>query len=349
MAVKWAVANGNWSSGATWNGGVVPVDGDYVYLDGHTITIGAFNLPNTIVSNDVNPNTELSGGYMTYDPVYGHVRVLFKKLIARNTPIYTCRITNTYDETRLTFDIDNKDGYAINFVTGGDADPNLYYTGNITTNHDVFDSSGKRFRNVRITGNLTATQPCYFMSQANRVMDSMVHTGNNENITYSTGGITSCTINGNVKIGLDQNVQTLVLNGNLNAINSSFYGAIGTVGGNIEYYSTNGSTGFDFAQKTFLNPNFTWKDVTEPRTNPFIILTNADMSNTDQYPTPANVKKDVPYAWGELVGQYLPDYPPETVVLKDYVYDGGEMVGTYEGGGTVQNTINVYPYKRRNH
>ena len=28
MAVKWAVANGNWNTGATWNDGVVPVSGD---------------------------------------------------------------------------------------------------------------------------------------------------------------------------------------------------------------------------------------------------------------------------------------------------------------------------------
>ena len=332
MATKWAVVNGQWSAGATWNDGVVPVDGDYVYLDGHIITISAPNLPNTIVSNDVNPNTELSGGHMTYNPGYGHVNVTFKKLIARNTPIYTCQINNTYGETRLTFDIDNKDGYAINFI-GSDNDPNLYYVGNVETNHDVFDSSGKRFRNVRITGNLTTTQPCYFMSQANRVMDSVIHTGNNDNITYSTGEVTNCTINGNVKIGLNQYAKTLVLNGNLTAVNSSFYGLDGTIGGNIEYSSTNGATGFEFANKTFLNINFTWKDVTEPRSNPFIILTDAEMNNRQQYPSEADVRKDVEYAWGVLKGQL--EQVQVGCVTKEDVREGVALLGMSDNGTLV--------------
>jgi hypothetical protein len=39
MAVRYAVANGNWSNTATWNGGTLPGNGDDVYTDGKTITI----------------------------------------------------------------------------------------------------------------------------------------------------------------------------------------------------------------------------------------------------------------------------------------------------------------------
>lgn len=39
MAVRFAVANGNWNTGATWDNGSVPVAGDTVYSNGFTVTV----------------------------------------------------------------------------------------------------------------------------------------------------------------------------------------------------------------------------------------------------------------------------------------------------------------------
>jgi hypothetical protein len=39
MADRWAVANGNWSNTATWNGGTLPGSGDDVFADGRAVVI----------------------------------------------------------------------------------------------------------------------------------------------------------------------------------------------------------------------------------------------------------------------------------------------------------------------
>jgi hypothetical protein len=39
MAVRYAVATGNWSTGSTWNGGTLPTAADDVYANGFTVTI----------------------------------------------------------------------------------------------------------------------------------------------------------------------------------------------------------------------------------------------------------------------------------------------------------------------
>jgi hypothetical protein len=39
MATRWAVASGNWSNPATWDGGTLPGAGDDVYADGKTVTV----------------------------------------------------------------------------------------------------------------------------------------------------------------------------------------------------------------------------------------------------------------------------------------------------------------------
>jgi hypothetical protein len=58
MAIRYAVANGNWSSTATWNGGTLPTSADDVYANGFTVTINQ----NIAV---VSLNTTLALGVLT--------------------------------------------------------------------------------------------------------------------------------------------------------------------------------------------------------------------------------------------------------------------------------------------
>ena len=64
MATRYAVANGNWSALATWDGGAsVPASGDYVYANSYTVTLNVnFNIGVGTISTELNPITGLAGG-----------------------------------------------------------------------------------------------------------------------------------------------------------------------------------------------------------------------------------------------------------------------------------------------
>lgn len=335
MAVKWAVANGNWSASATWNGGVVPVDGDIVYMNGHTIVLNfAPNLPNTIIRNDECPDTGLSGGHMTFNPIYANINWIFKKLISHNETLIVTSVTVNYPNFTITSDVEAVGGFAIETQIGGSTVVNLRINGNISGNHSIIQGNNKTYTTINITGNLanTSLNECYLIESTGSRSTTLTHNGNCYNFNYYTQGITTGIINGNVIKSSPEMVLSLTLNGNLTANGGGFYGKIGTINGIITY--SGATTGFAFGNYTIQNPDtFTWKDVTEPRSNPFIILTDAEMNNRQQYPAENEVKEGTEYVWGEKVGTY--QAPPESVVLKDFVYDNGDKVGTLENQNIV--------------
>lgn len=67
MAIKYAIANGAFESGSTWNDGTVPVQGDTIYANGHTVTINAdIHLPGSTLDNGECPDTGITGGQFQY-------------------------------------------------------------------------------------------------------------------------------------------------------------------------------------------------------------------------------------------------------------------------------------------
>ena len=339
MAVKWAIANGNWNAGATWNGGTIPADGDTIYLNGKVVTLNiAPNYPNMTLRNDVCPDTGLQGGHITYNPVYGHTNWVFKRLIAKFETLAIALITTNYVNWTLTSDIEVDGVFAIEHQTGGSAVVNLRINGNITGNHSVINGNNKTYTTINITGNLTNTSlnECYLIESTGSLSTTLTHNGNCYKFNYYTQGITTGIINGNVIKSSPEMVLSLTLNGNLTANGGGFYGEIGTINGIITY--SGATTGFAFCNYTIQNPDtFTWKDITEPRSNPFIILTDAELNNHQQYPSEADVRKDVKYAWGVLNGQL--EQVQVGCVTKEDVREGVPLIGMYEDGQQVVGTI----------
>lgn len=63
MAVRYAVANGNWSNTATWNGGTLPTSADDVYANGFTVTIDQ-NVTVISLRNNAQSPAVAGGGFV---------------------------------------------------------------------------------------------------------------------------------------------------------------------------------------------------------------------------------------------------------------------------------------------
>jgi len=65
MAVRYAVATGNWSNTATWNGGTLPTSADDVYANGFTVTInGTFTVLSIRNTSNASPVIAAGGQFI---------------------------------------------------------------------------------------------------------------------------------------------------------------------------------------------------------------------------------------------------------------------------------------------
>ena len=335
MAIKWAVANGNWSDGTTWNDGVVPTADDDVYLDGHNISMANTSIVAKTISNGVNPNTNLSGGFILFTS---------GAIISANIYCYISNIIQCNNTSHIYFTLNgdlymySANNYAIILTAG--ANGYLHFTHN--GNAYIYDGGYVRgIANVNtaisvvINGNLTSTST--------------------ESVFYNLGYSVfngSFTINGDftcfgqilysatTSSAISSISGTLTLTGNIAAQNRILMRV-----GKIHY-----STYFPF-MPSWITPydadNFEIKYVgAVPDQNYYVIVGQGQLQAT--YPAESNVLQGVTYGeMGELEGSYTTDYPQEANVMQGVEYAFGEMVGTMDVEVTSQNTINVYPYKRR--
>jgi len=210
----------------------------------------------------------------------------------------------------------------IGYEAGGGNPNNI----DITVNGDCHDNfiradgqSSVQFRTVNITGTYRLTQ------NSNPFNKTLVTLSVKD--FYNSGINISCTT-ANVS-GLLKNSNNIMLTGttiNFRELRDENDNLLSY--GHIEYESNANLTGIRFTNMNIFNADtFTWKDVTNPRTNPFIIITDWDLNNQIQYPPENRVVAGTPYAYNEKVGTFEVDYPQESVVLKDVTYDSGNKTG----------------------
>ena len=272
MAVKWAVANGNWSAGATWNDGVVPTINDDVELNGHALTVTGNIVAKTLKNEnggDIDCNaTTLSvtiGTILQMSTVTSILHLSFSGFPS-----------NFYFSSNIEQQV-NKEVISVAARSG--YTHSLLINGNITLqphNYLYELTAGNISFYLAINGNVTSVSDYAYL----------------QGLAYNTQ-IPKLTINGLCKnVRPRVNVGTFDMNGRLDVAEGEIVCTNFNINGSITYVSTNNTMGVRFTTLNILNPDtFTWKDVTEPRSNPFIILTDAEMNNRQQYPPENEVKQ----------------------------------------------------------
>lgn len=320
MAVKWAVADGNWNAGATWNDGTIPQDGDYVYCNTYRITINVVvNQPNTTISNDRNVDLSIGqGGDVIFN--VSSINANFENVGGTSASLYIIRSNGSVNNITINGNVN-----CGSLILNSSDDRNYTINGNVTTKQNsAMLTSTRNISSVTINGNVTLNGFLY--------------------VSYNTltevALTTPFSVNGIMKVNypISQFASNFYINGIFRYAQRVSITNL-HINGRLEYENTTTSILLRTNNLDVQNPDtFTWKDVTQPqRVNQFIIVTNADMNNHQQYPPENEVKQGTEYVWGEKVGTYTPDYPPESVVLKDYEYGDSDDRKT----GTMVQDVNV--------
>lgn len=309
MATVWAKSNGNWSTASIWafwnettqqieDYGQVPQVDDVVYCNGYDVTIDADYIKVEAIRNGLVIHTNRIGGK------------------------FITRVSHTYQlECNIYSDV---------------------------TNDYILTFRGCTYNETHtqvIIGNVQSVQGAYSLHCTDAKHTISINGNTNGQVYYASSGAGSktfkLTINGNVVanvIGVSSNGATsppinLIVNGNVDLsgnlveygrnLNYHQVGKLSLIGQNSSLNVTQ-YTGFT-AYTITLDGILSIKDKSLYEifnTNDLSLKTTSGMSIETEYdyPQQSDVKKDVPYAYGQMVGTYQPEFPQEAVVLKDVEY-----------------------------
>ena len=149
MAIRWAVANGNWSDTATWDGGTLPTSSDDVHADGKTVTI---NQDITVITLRT---TQRAGGILggTFRVTSGGISITMSDVTAGTVPGSSSGCIVLAHTTGIV---------TVNGVIRGGAGTNFFgmshnSTGTVTVNGTITGSASSAAHGFRFLTGMNAT------------------------------------------------------------------------------------------------------------------------------------------------------------------------------------------------
>jgi hypothetical protein len=306
MANKWAIQNGNWSDGSTWNDGVVPTDDDDVWLNGYVLASAYSRTCKSLHNTGVGYN---EGGHITVSSA----TVTFTcEIFIGNESMFWC----SYSQMTYVGDIHLLGSGFLQQGKTGLRTVDILGNVDSVSSYIVEASTG-----VTITGNVYAPNGTIAPSSCRVVGNCDMRS------CYYQNGV-SCEIDGNFELLGATSVSILIARANLILRGKLTVGTI-TIYGRLDYYNVDAND-LNLATATLNLPNYD-----------SFTANNLSITQPD-YPSVADVKKGVKYGYNEYIGVYeaVADYPQEANVLKGISYAGGDKVGTLEvialSGATAQ-------------
>ena len=308
MAVVWAKSNGNWTDTTLWafwnevtqqieDYGQEPQLGDTVYANGFTVSYNMATVNNTL-RNDTNPYTGNSNGSFSYP--YASITI--------NGDCYIGDAGLFSGSYTLPI---NYNGNIIKIGAGGISIRNqstININGNVIIEEGAtgilfYKNEGGGQHAFVINGNLEINAGTF-----GEVLSTTTINGNciiKGTLCQSTN-IGTKSISGRCDIYTQQNSFALRVENLLNIYNITQTFTSLQIN-KIHYYGAGYNLGINVASIGII-------DVTQ--------FEAKRIYDTPDYPAESNVKKDIPYDYGQMVGTYDLEnlLPPESVVLKDYEY-----------------------------
>ena len=153
MAIRYAVASGNWSSTATWNGGTLPTSADDVFTNGFTVTINQ-NVTVISLSNKATTGVNAGGSFRISNI---NINIVATTITGGSALLldffnYTSILTITAN----TMTSDSSIVLALNNLIGGVVTINSNLVANSINTTALLSLIGIQPTSLTINGNLTA-------------------------------------------------------------------------------------------------------------------------------------------------------------------------------------------------